>query len=432
MKYIVAVCAGILLVSLCAAQEQTESILDLQKQLSALRAELDSLKAAGQTQGAEDELDLLDERIEKRLEQLENKIDAATRMAAPIALNPRTTAFINFAARGDSKTVMDETGQSQISNRPFLRSVEMELSNAVDPYAEAVAIITLEDQAGRGFAVDAEEAYGLVKRLPLLETAPLGMKLRVGKFRAPIGVDNKIHMHDLPWTTRPLVISKFLGTEHGNFFESGFNPTGLDADFFLPNPLPMTTLEMHLSLVRAGELGLFSNPDIMQPGYIGHLTLSRDWSNVHLLLLGVSLYQERGPTRLMGADITYKWAPAEDRESHSLVAGGEFFSGKVTAASPSGFTSSPYGWFAYLQYQTSYWVYLGFRYDWLQEPADNQLVTESIGAYLSYYTTEFLRFRIGVEHRTSDLPQENDLTTGLLEINFVFGSHPAEPYWVNR
>ncbi|HUL45099.1 MAG TPA: hypothetical protein VLY03_12175 [Bacteroidota bacterium] len=410
----------------------------LREELYQLRLQLDSLKALRDSDlsDRDNELDHLEDVLEKRLTSLENKVDAISRASAPIVLNPRMTAFINFAARADSKSVMDASGNSEISDRPFLRTVEMELLNAVDPYAEARAIISLENQAGGSFDVDAEEAYGLIKKIPILEDAPLGMKVKLGKFRAPFGVNNKIHMHDLPWTTRPLAIAKYLGTEHGEFFESGYNPTGIDVDFFVPNPIPQSTLEMNLDVVRSGDIGLSLGQTGTQPSYIGHLTWSEDWSNEHLLLLGVSAYDESGmtPTQLFGADLTYKWAPSEDRESHSLVAGGEFFIGRHSFFDSSAhFTSqSPYGWYTYIQYQTSYWVYLGLRYDWVKEPTNDQLITRAVAGYLSYYTTEFLRFRLGVEHRMSDIPAQDNLTTGLFEVNFVFGSHPTEPYWVNR
>ena len=90
------------------------------------------------------------------------------------------------------------------------------------------------------------------------------------------------------------------------------------------------------------------------------------------------------------------------------------------------------GWFAYTQYQASYWTYLGLRYDWIQEPTDVNLVTKAISGYATYYTTEFLRFRLGIEHRMSDLPTQNNLTTAMFDLNLVFGSHPTEPYWVNH
>lgn len=418
---------------------KTAIIEDLRSELTRLRHEIDSLKALRKTDmlTQSDILDRLEENLGKRLTYLESKIDAVSRATAPVAFNPGMTAFINFAARGDSRKVYDLANPAnEISNRPFLRTVEMELLGAVDPYASAVAVISVENQAGKDFAVDAEEAYGLLKRIPLIEEAPLGMKVKIGKYRAPFGVSNKIHMHDLPWTTRPLAVARYLGTEHGDFFESGFNPTGMDLNFYLPNPVPQTTLEMNLDVVRGGELTLSGGRGGSQPAYVGHLNLSRDWSNQHLLIVGLSAYEEHGSatTRLYGADITYKWAPIEGRESHSFVAGGEVFAGRQVYADSSApvVSSSPVGWYGYVQYQTSYWLYLGMRYDHVEEPVDDRLVTRSLGAYASYYTTEFLRLRLGFEHRWSDIPLENNVNTVFLEVNFVFGSHPTEPYWVNK
>jgi hypothetical protein len=381
-------------------------------------------------------IESLEERLEKRLTEIENKINAATRATSSIIFNPRTTAFINFAARGDTKTAFNEDGSVEIGNRPFLRSVELDFRAPVDPYAEAIAILSVEDEAGQGFAIDPEEVYGLIKQLPLLESAPLGMKVKVGKFRAPFGVSNRLHLHDLPWTTRPLAIAKFLGTEHGDFFECGFNPIGADFDFFLPNPIPQTTLEMNVDIVKAGDLGLSRGEGGKQPALLAHLNLSADWNNEHILVLGASGYSERGvpSTMLLGLDLTYKWAPSEQRSSRSFVLGGEMFFGKRTFLDSLQLetTVRPQGWYAFAQVQLSYWLYLGTRYDWVQEPVPPLLTTRSIGAYASYYTTEFLRFRIGFEHRTSEDSMRNGLNTALLEINFVFGSHPTEPYWVNR
>ena len=442
-KLILMVCVPFLLAPLARAQEpdaaKNRIIEDLRAELARLHHEIDSLKALRQSDimTQSDLLDRMEETLEKRLAYLETKIDAVSRATAPVAFNPGMTAFINFAARGDSRKVYDQADPAnEISNRPFLRTVEMELLGTVDPYASAVAVISLENQAGKEFGIDAEEAYGLLKRLPILEDAPLGLKVKIGKYRAPFGVSNRTHMHDLPWTTRPLAVARYLGTEHGDFFESGYNPTGMDLDFYVPNPVPQTTMEMNLDVVRAGELALSGGRPGAQPAYVGHWNLSRDWSNQHLLTFGLSAYEEHGSatTRLYGADVTYKWAPLEERESHSIVAGGEVFAGRHVFADSASSTvsSSPVGGYAYLQYQTSYWLYLGLRYDALQEPANDRLVTRSVGTYASYYTTEFLRLRLGFEHRWSDIAVQNNVNTVLLEVNLVFGSHPTEPYWVNK
>lgn len=429
---------------------------DIQSEIASLRAQLDSLRLELQARSSsDDETFDLEERLENRIRDLESKIDAIARATAPTVFNPRTTGFLNFSGRADSKPVQNEEGDVAIDNRLFLRSIELDFRGAVDPYAEAVLVFAMEDEAGTGFAFEPEEAYAIIKQVPILEAAPLGVKARIGKFRAPFGVSNKLHMHDLPWTTRPLVISKYLGTEHGDFFESGFNPIGFDFDFFLPSPIPGATAEMNLSFVKSGELRV-ARPDAeytaltgKQPALVGHLTLSSDWNNEHLLVGGVSSYFERGmhysnglgvddrvgsKTQLLGLDVTYKWTPARGGSARSFVAGGEFIFGKVSSRDEGGeeYDSSPLGWYAYAQYQFSFWTYLGIRYDRVREPFDFGEVTQSIGGYLSYYTTEFLRFRLGLDHRISTIPSVNGRTSFLFEVNVVFGSHPVEPYWVTR
>lgn len=426
-----------------ATDSTTVLVEQLRSEIQQLRLTLDSLRNANSTSLSlsVDDLEQMEERIEQRIRELEKKVDAISRSTTPTILNPRTTAFINVAARADNKDFMDEFGQNYITNSFYLRSAELDFRAPVDPYAEAIMILSVENDAGGGFEIDAEEAYGLLKRLPLLESAPLGVKVKIGKFRPALGMNNKIHMHDLPWTTRPLVISKYLGTEHGEFFEGGFSATGVDLDFFLPSIIPSTTIEMNLDIVQQGELGLSNSLSKKNPAFVGHLSLSQDWNNEHLLILGVSGYREGGDyyTRLYGADITYKWSPVEHRQSNSFVIGGEIHRGEFfpfdRVLNISSFVSKKAsGWFVYSQYQFSYWTYVGVRYDWVEEPYYlEDGITRSISSYVSYYTTEFLRFRLGYQNLTSQssfYPQ--DINSVQFEVNFVFGSHPTEPYWVNR
>ena len=68
----------------------------------------------------------------------------------------------------------------------------------------------------------------------------------------------------------------------------------------------------------------------------------------------------------------------------------------------------------------------------VQELDDENADTDSYAAFWTYYTTEFLRLRLGYEHSESDVPELDGLGTAWFELNFVFGSHPVEPYWVNR
>ena len=77
-------------------------------------------------------------------------------------------------------------------------------------------------------------------------------------------------------------------------------------------------------------------------------------------------------------------------------------------------------------------MFAGLRGDWVQAIDDDRLDRWAVHPYLSYYLTEFLRVRVAFEHRWSDLAHEDGRDTLLTELNFLFGSHPPEPFWVNR
>ncbi|HSS00179.1 MAG TPA: hypothetical protein VLM79_24145 [Kofleriaceae bacterium] len=378
--------------------------------------------------------------LKSEVADLKQQIAASKPPVSLNALNPQITAFLNGAMRVDDKQVLTPGGVA-IDDRPFLRTAEIDFRAAVDPYADAVAIVALEDEAGQGFGADIEEGYVIVKRLPILESAPLGLKLKLGRFRAPIGNVNRLHMHDLPWTTRPLPIARMLGTENGEFFESGFNPVGVDADVILPEIIPGTVLELNADVVDGGSIAIAGGGHD-HPGFLGHANAFFTLADTHDVNLGVSGYYEGGAHRagLLAADALYKWKPLAAGEFHSVVIGGELFYGdRKFGLDTSGdgvpdmeAHTKPLAWYGFAQVQLSWHVYLGGRYDYAQDINNTSLSTQVAAAYLSYYTSEFLRFRAGYEHRWSDVAADDGVNSFIAEVNVVFGSHPTEPYWVNR
>jgi len=399
----------------------------LDARLKALEADLEDVKGANE--------DLKSELADLKAQQAANKPPTSLN-----ALNPQITAFLNGAMRVDDKPVLTPHGVA-IDDRPFLRTAEFDFRAAVDPYADAVAILAAEDQAGAGFSADVEEGYVVIKRLPLLESAPLGLKLKLGRYRAPIGEVNRLHMHDLPWTTRPLPIARFLGTENGEFFESGYNPVGVDAEVILPEFIPGAVMELNADVVDGGSIAVSSGSHD-HPGYLGHYNLFFTAHDTHDVNFGVSGYYEAGAHRtgLLALDALYKWKPLAAGEFHSVVIGGElFYANRRFGLDTNGDGlpdterhAAPLSWFGFAQVQLSWHVYLGGRYDYVQDITDPSLTTQVAAGYLSYYTSEFLRFRAGYEHRWSDVAAENGVNSFIAEVNVVFGSHPTEPYWVNR
>ena len=49
--------------------------------------------------------------------------------------------------------------------------------------------------------------------------------------------------------------------------------------------------------------------------------------------------------------------------------------------------------------------------------------------YVSWYWSEFLRWRLQYQHRGGDAPSEDVL---YLQATFIFGAHPPHPYWAMR
>jgi hypothetical protein len=378
--------------------------------------------------------------LKSEVADLRAQLAASKPPASLNALNPQITAFLNAAMRADDHQVTTPDGVA-IDDRPFLRTAEIDFRAAVDPYADAVVIVALEDEAGEGFGAEIEEGYAIVKRLPVLESAPLGLKLKLGRYRAPIGNANRLHMHDLPWTTRPLPIARFLGSENGEFFESGYNPVGIDADVILPEIIPGAVIELNADVVDGGGIAI-ADGEHAHPGFLGRANVFFTARDTHDVNLGVSGYYQGGVHRagLLAADALYKWKPLAAGEFRSVVIGGELFYGdRKFGLDTTGdgvpdmdVHARPLAWYGFAQVQLSWHAYLGARYDYAQDIADPSIVTQVAAGYLSYYTSEFLRFRAGYEHRWSDVAADDGINSFIAEVNVVFGSHPTEPYWVNR
>src|ERR1051325_6835128 len=116
----------------------------LDARIKALAADLEDVK--------DENADLKSELADLKARQAANKPPASLN-----ALNPQITAFLNGAMRVDDRQVLTPGGVA-IDDRPFLRTAEFDFRAAVDRYADAVAILSLADEAGTGFGGDAPAA----------------------------------------------------------------------------------------------------------------------------------------------------------------------------------------------------------------------------------------------------------------------------------
>lgn len=320
--------------------------------------------------------------------------------ASPNAFNPRITAFGDvFGTLGiDDQGVMP-------GSTPWVRSFELDFRADVDPFAKAVAVLAVEQEppelrpeAGieaeeAGFEVAPEEMYIDLVALPA------GLTAKVGKFKQAFGVTNRSHPHDWPWPSAPLPMTAVLG-------EEGLNDVGAQLEWRVPNPWG---LGLTLDAAALSGAPLDPNSETALPGWLGRAELFQRWGKVELGL-GASAYGLRDD-RMQGADLMLRWRKDSWK---SVVLLGELYQAVNDGE------ADPLGWTATLQLQPTRPLYVGLR----AEGLDDQL---RVGAWVSGYTTEFLRVRLGA---LTD-PELTETVVDL-QLTFVWGSHPVEPYWVNR
>jgi hypothetical protein len=364
-----------------------------------------------------------------RVESLELELERLRREAAtpPPAqanrFNPQITVFGNFLARSDDQPVHleDDPAEPRIDDSLNLREVEVDFRAAIDPFADGVLILAAESEVPGEYEAAVEEGYATLKSLPGLESAPLGLKLKAGRFRAGFGRFNRIHLHDLPQVDYPRSLQVALG-------EEGYVQNGVSGSFFLPSPSESSAIEGTLELLGGGDVPMADDLDAGDVAGLARLAWFQELGASHSVDSGASWWTSQDERELYGVDLNYKWRPHEAGNARSFLLGGELFS---SDGGDSGLDDA-LGWFAWSQVQFSRSIYLGVRYDRSEELADASLETTVISAFATWYTSEFLRLRLGGSGYESDVAEIDGRTSLFLELNFVFGSHPVEPYWVNR
>ncbi len=352
----------------------------------------------------------------------------------PGVLNPAISVVGNFVGRADDQDVFNEEGD-RISDKMNLREAEIDMRVPVDPYADGVLIASMESEFPGQFETGVEEGYVNIKKLPFLDHTPLGLKLKVGRFRPLFGKINILHTHDLPQTFRPLPIEEFLG-------EEGFVQNGLSASFFIPTPWDASgSLDAVVEVMDGGDIAISPQTE-SRISYLGHVRYFHTFADAHNVEVGWSSYFHPsgdgvGTANLNAVDFLYRWKPLRQGEWKSYLLGAELMFAPDTTVDTEPEPEqenhgTPVGFTLFNQWQFNRRIYAGLRYDQTDTLLNSDLQRRSITPYVSYYFSEFLRFRVNYEHRWSDLAEEDGRNSLFFELNWIFGSHPPEPFWVNR
>src|SRR5438876_3592998 len=285
------------------------------------------------------------------------------------ALNPDISVIGDF---------LGAVGGNPIRPVPALEMHETEVAfqSVIDPYARADFFISFGESG-----VNLEEGYITFTSLPA------GLVARAGKMRAAFGKVNTLHNHVLPWTDRPVVTKNLVAGEDG-IDDAGFSVARL-----IPNP--WIFLEATGQVYRGDSNDLFRSSKRGDLSYVGHLRGYQDITENTNIDLGFSYSRGHNAsgivddidvgnfrTTLYGADATVRWRPLQRSIYHSFVGRSEVVWSR--RQQPMGVQSS-LGYYFSGDYQFARRWFAGVRYD-RSKRADNALLTDKgQSAVLTYW-----------------------------------------------
>jgi hypothetical protein len=314
-------------------------------------------------------------------------------------------------------------------NRLFPREIELSLFGQVDPYAYAeVRIETGEEERGGELGMNLAEAAVTLLALPG------GLQAKFGQMRNRFGYSNQIHAHDLPWVDVPNAFRNFLGEE--GLVERGAEVTLVpDLPFFL---------EALVGVFGGDNEEAFGRTSLRSPLVTGRLRTFLELSDASALQVGVSGATGETPERhrstVLGLDARYKYRP--DGWLHPLVTvtGEALYSLRTVNVDADGdgttdFTRHPdrFGFYLGAEVQPFRRWAGGVRYDYSEFPvaAGSEW---SIEPYVSFWPSEFLRFRLAYKRTERSvaaveaLGGSGSLNEVFLQGTFILGAHPAHPF----
>jgi hypothetical protein len=448
---IVIVCVVLLQAPAVAGAQDAES----------LRRELEALKRQ------QEQYQKAIEALSERLQRLESQSPApAAPPAAPVAQSPSNPSsqmtplspmdlarprqpFALYQQRGPGQLLFDMgvTGDfvgnltqknvekasagtfSGRENRFFPREIELNLFGQIDPYARAdVRIEAGEETPG------AETDVRLAEATITLLSLPYGTQAKLGQMRNRFGWSNVVHEHDLPWVDRPDVYRVFLG-------EDGLVEKGAEATW-VPDFLPFY-LQVLGGVFNGDNETAFGLGRLRTPLVTGRVVAFFELTDTMGLQVGTSVANgvtsDQLHSTLVGYDIKYKYRP-EGWLHPLLTLGSEgiYSIRQVTNDPGAPFdkdTKGRFGWYGWVEVQPWRQWALGARYDATQYPtmAGFQWAVEP---YVSYWPSEFLRFRAAYKHTERTHRDGFDANGGsgrvvdelLFQATFILGAHPAHPF----
>lgn len=378
----------------------------------------------------------------KELEKMQSP--AAPAPARTTGGQPTQRMLPDFSAVGDLVGDLSPKGSTQEGGARFgVREVEVAIQSVVDPYFRGDVFLGISDAEG----ISIEQAFLTTTSLPY------GLQARLGRFLMPVGKQTTTHRHDLHTVEYPWVIQKFFGPE-------GLKGTGVTVSQVVA-PFGFYQ-ELQLSVVdRFGEKleGLVTatpvNKNLDGLGYSARLRNYWDLSqSTNLELSGSAITGQREAAlpadfttadpsitaslarqTVVGGDLTFRWRPLQQGLYKSFILQAEVmrqinerptlpagtFSPGALHVLPNDYTGS----YVFARWQLSQRLFLGGRYDNVQDPEQFGATMTAGSAVLEWFPSEFSKLVAQYER----VNQRGEATNRiLLQASFSVGPHKPHPF----
>ena len=346
-----------------------------------------------------------------------------------------------------------QLGDHDPINRGFsLRNAEIVLDGAVDPYFKGFGNIVLKLDKNNNTDIELEETY-------LQSTSlPANLQLKAGQFFAAFGRQNAQHPHTWAFVDDPIILSRAFGPE-------GLRNIGAQLSWLAPLPF-YTEATLGVFNGQGGTAFSFRNPgdsvagvnrvhgrstldsNLRGPGdllYVPRVSSSFDLTEQQTLVVGLSGAfgpNETGSenrTQIYGADIYWKWKPANSHAGFPFVSWQTealYQRFEAAADAPAALPSETLrDWGFYSQVLWGFkqrWV-AGFRGEYADgnsgayDPSDvfrGERTRFSPG--LTFYPTEFSKIRLQYNYDHGQF--FGDEHSVWMQVEFLLGAHGAHKF----
>jgi len=319
----------------------------------------------------------------------------------------------------------------------FLRSMELNASASVDPFAKGWVVVNGSADAATGeTSLDVEEAALQTTSLPG------NLTLTAGQFFGEFGRLAYIHDHELPFVNRPMVLDQYIGGESKTY--------GGQLNWLVP-------IEHYVNLTAGLGTQFGDSLDVVgsyrtfgEVNYWSRLSTYFDLSDNWQLECGVSglinpdagnvdaQLQPDGVTRLTetrrlltGADLKLSYVPLRDNQFNSLTWGTEvlysdnqYLAENTITTSTANETVGSWGMYSYVTYKWSRRWSGGFLFEFLQSDENSSAETFGYSPYITWAISHWNQLRLQYTHTQPDAATGNQPNDAVyLQWVWIIGSH---------